>query len=62
LRQSKESESGELDGMMGKLLQGLMGGGSGGIESLLGGMGGGSGGIESLIGGSNNQVNSGSLS
>jgi hypothetical protein len=48
--------------MMGKLLQGLMGGGSGGIESLLGGMGGGSGGIESLIGGSNNQVNSGSLS
>jgi hypothetical protein len=30
-------ESQDMDGMMGKLLQGLMGGGSGGLESLLGG-------------------------
>lgn len=35
LTASANSE-GDLDGMMGKLLQGLMGGGSGGIESLLG--------------------------
>ena len=47
------SEGPELDGMMGKLLQGLMGAGSGGgIESLLGsgsGMGGGSDEIQSLL-------------
>jgi hypothetical protein len=35
MTQGEDNEN--LDGMMGKLLQGLMGGGSGGIETLLGG-------------------------
>ena len=49
-------ESMEMDGMMGKLLEGLMGGGSGGLESLLGGAAGGgsAGGLGSLLGGDQN--------